>query len=1027
MSKAPPRRKRDTKTSDDTASFDFTKPSPEVVPSELRRVGVFGKAWREFKDTLREASRWKELRKTPYGLLPILLFSGAGIIGGFDGAVFGLVVPNIVQDLNLDIVRLLSVLNIVGFLFLGVSVVLSYGLDRWRRVPFVAGGTILTGLTSLFTPHARNNYTLGISQIGSGLGGEAAGTPGFSLITDYYPHETRGRVFAMSGTLQRIGGLFAPYLISLLVAAHGWRVPFSITGTGLVVMGVLMLFLLKEPVRGYMERRALGLSEKEALTPEPAPSIGEAWRTIWGIRTLRRLFIGSIVGGIGDRIYGFIFGLMLFQTFHLDVIERGKIFTIGGIAGIVGGFLGGGLVSTLLARRPERVLLFTGALGALEAFALAGVAATPPIWVVVVVFSIFGLAFSLIGPARSVVFTSIIPANMRTLGLALPAVLSTIPAAIVFQAVLGQLPKWGYPGLLLASSPFFLVSALIDMSAAGLLPGDLRNAFASQKATAEYKAAKEAGGLKLLVAREIGVDYDGVQVLFGVDFDCEVGEIVALLGTNGAGKSTLLKAISGVHGASDGAIVYDGRDITHLPANEVAQRGIVHMPGGKGIFPGLTVRENLDLATWTHQEYDEDSPFDPGPLKDFTLEDVLGIFPQLRDLMDRPAGALSGGEQQMVSLGQALLQRPRLLLIDELSLGLSPAVVQVLVDAVKKINKLGVTIVVVEQSVNVALTIAERAIFMEKGEVKFSGKTKDLLARPDILRAVYVKGTGALTSQPGGARAARRTSMEDRRVVLSVQGLKKSFGGVVAVDGATFDLHDEEILGLIGPNGAGKTTIFDMISGYLAPDEGSVIYEGADVTNMPPDQRARMQLIRRFQDARLFPALTVYETILVALDRKHEVRNLALTALQLPNVRASERRARRRADQLIDLLGIGAYRDKFVKELSTGLRRVTDLACVLATEPRVLLLDEPSSGIAQAEAESLGPLLLRVRRETGCSILIIEHDMPLIARVADELVALEQGRVLTRGAPDTVLNDPRVIESYLGTSEEVIRRSGARK
>src|SRR5581483_3364278 len=148
-------------------------------------------------------------------------------------------------------------------------------------------------------------------------------------------------------------------------------------------------------------------------------------------------------------------------------------------------------------------------------------------------------------------------------------------------------------------------------------------------------------------------------------------------------------------------------------------------------------------------------------------------------------------------------------------------------------------------------------------------------------------------------------------------------------------------------------------------------------------------------------------------------------AIQLPQARRAERRVRLQAERLIDLLDLGAYRDKFVKELSTGLRRIVDLACVLATEPKVLLLDEPSSGIAQAEAESLGPLLGRIRFETGCSILIIEHDMPLISAVADELVALEQGLVVVRGLPDVVLNDERVIEAYLGGSEQAIRRSGS--
>jgi branched-chain amino acid transport system ATP-binding protein len=142
-------------------------------------------------------------------------------------------------------------------------------------------------------------------------------------------------------------------------------------------------------------------------------------------------------------------------------------------------------------------------------------------------------------------------------------------------------------------------------------------------------------------------------------------------------------------------------------------------------------------------------------------------------------------------------------------------------------------------------------------------------------------------------------------------------------------------------------------------------------------------------------------------------------------VRRAERRARAQADRLVELLGLGAYRDKFVKELSTGVRRVVDLAWVLAQEPKVLLLDEPSSGIAQSEAEGLGPLLKRVRFETGCSILLIEHDMPLISAVSDELIAFDMGRVVVRGTPEEVLNDQRVIESYLGGSEAAIQRSGA--
>src|SRR5207248_6354369 len=182
---------------------------------------------------------------------------------------------------------------------------------------------------------------------------------------------------------------------------------------------------------------------------------------------------------------------------------------------------------------------------------------------------------------------------------------------------------------------------------------------------------------------------------------------------------------------------------------------------------------------------------------------------------------------------------------------------------------------------------------------------------------------------------------------------------------------------------------------------------------------------RSFQDARLFPSLTVAENIAVSLERHLEVRDPLASMLGMPEVAAAEEDVAWRVHDLIEVMGLGAFRNKFVGELSTGSRRIVDLAMAIAHHPKVLLLDEPSSGIAQRETEALGPLLLRIQREVGCALLIIEHDMPLITGIADTILAFELGQVIASGTPAEVVNDPAVVASYLGTDEAVIGRSGS--
>ena len=531
----------------------------------------------------------------------------------------------------------------------------------------------------------------------------------------------------------------------------------------------------------------------------------------------------------------------------------------------------------------------------------------------------------------------------------------------------------------------------------------------------------------LLQVEGVDAAYGPVQILFGLDVDVSEGEIVALLGTNGAGKSTLFKCITGLLPPTRGRILFRGEDLVGRSADEIAQMGVVMMPGGKSVFPTLTVRENLRLASWLKR-------------KDRTAvveaEDrVLAMFPRLTERIDQLAGNLSGGEQQMLAISQALIPDPSLLLIDELSLGLAPTIVGQLIDVVKQVHATGLTVVVVEQSINVALTLAERAVFMEKGEFRFTGSTRELLDRPDILRSVFISGTADTSpgaEAEGGARATtvaatavRTPPAADAPVILECHGVTKRFGGITAVDHVDLELRQGEILGLIGQNGAGKTTLFDCVSGFLPIDDGRVVLRGQDITELAPHERAQRGLGRSFQEARLFPTLTTAETLAVARERHVRNRSMVADALGQPVARSTDADVGRAVDLLIELMGLGAFREKLTGELSTGTRRIVELACLLASDPDVIVLDEPSGGVAQRETEALGPLLQRVQAATGTSVLVIEHDMPLLTAICDRMMALEIGAVIAEGTPAEVLEHPRVVESYLGTDAAAINRSGA--
>jgi ABC-type branched-subunit amino acid transport system ATPase component/ABC-type branched-subunit amino acid transport system permease subunit len=258
---------------------------------------------------------------------------------------------------------------------------------------------------------------------------------------------------------------------------------------------------------------------------------------------------------------------------------------------------------------------------------------------------------------------------------------------------------------------------------------------------------------------------------------------------------------------------------------------------------------------------------------------------------------------------------------------------------------------------------------------------------------------------------------------LVAEAVTVAFGGIVAVDGATIRVGAGEIVGLIGANGAGKTTLLNAVSGHVRPRAGRIVVAGRDVSELAPEYRPYLGLVRSFQDARLFPGLTVVETVTAALDRTE--RGGAFGAMTAsPWLLRSERTKRARAMELLEGFGLADRAETLTGELSTGTRRVCELAAVMASAPTLVLLDEPTAGLAQREVEMFAPLLRRVRDAFGASMLVVEHDMPVLMDLCDRIYCLEAGRVIAEGTPKEVRNDPRVVASYLGANAGAIARSG---
>jgi ABC-type branched-subunit amino acid transport system ATPase component/sugar phosphate permease len=564
------------------------------------------------------------------------------------------------------------------------------------------------------------------------------------LVVDSYHPAARVRALSLYSAMGTFGNVLAPGLVGLLASLAGftWRGVFICLGLTSVVM-TLFALRLRDPGFGKWDTQQLRASVHEAHGEDTrlsadAVALGfwEICRRMLLIPTNRRVFGGFAVVGILTVPLGTFISFFLDERWNLGPGERGAFFAFYAAVGVVALVLYGGRGEKQFRESPARVMRASGYLLAAAVVLIAVAGVMPAFAPMIACFGLAGACIALLTPLLGVSMLSIIPSQMRPHAQALVGIFTAVGGLAGALLLGGIQEQYGLVGTMVSIAIPGVLGALIISSAGRLIGPDLDRMIDEVLEDEEIRRLTASGAhLPMLSARGIDFSYGQLQVLFDVDFTVDDGEMVALLGVNGAGKSTLLKVISGIGLPTRGSVRYRGQEITYLDAERRLRLGITQIPGGRAVFGPMTVVENLRSYGYTMA----------GDRRavDRAIETCFEAFPRLYERRGSLAATLSGGEQQMLGLSKALMLRPRLLLIDELSLGLAPVIVGQLLEMVRRINADGTAVVLVEQSVNIALNLVDHAYFMEKGEMRFDGRADELLARDDLLRAVFLQGADA--------------------------------------------------------------------------------------------------------------------------------------------------------------------------------------------------------------------------------------------------------------------------------------------